>query len=78
MKPASNCTNCGGENLYVSDEVSAGGGYAPNYLPGLEKYLGMVSAKLSVVACTDCGLVRFFANRDVTDRIPESEQWRKL
>ncbi len=35
MLKTSTCPECNGSNLYVSDEVSAGGGYAPNYLPGL-------------------------------------------
>lgn len=78
MKPAHTCTNCGGASLYISDEVSAGGGYAPNYLPGLEKYWGLVSARFCMVVCIDCGLVRFFTGAEVTSRVPESEHWRKL
>ena len=78
MKPARTCTNCGGANLYISDEVSAGGGYAPNYLPGVGKRWALVSARLRVVVCIDCGLMRFFTGDEITSRIPESKHWRKL
>lgn len=78
MKPSSTCPECSGVNLYISDEVAAGGGYAPNYLPGLEKYWGFVSAKFHVVVCADCGLTRFFAADEAINRLPESGSWRKL
>lgn len=34
----STCPECGSSNLYLSKEVSSGGGYAPNYLPGLSSF----------------------------------------
>ncbi|MDZ4805661.1 MAG: hypothetical protein SGI90_12445 [Candidatus Eisenbacteria bacterium] len=64
--------------VYSSEEISAGGGYAPNYLPGLEKYWGMVAAKFCLVVCTNCGLARFFVSDEAVSRIPESEHWRKV
>ncbi len=33
MTNDSTCPECGRSNLYLSNEVSSGGGYAPNYLP---------------------------------------------
>ena len=33
------CPNCHSKNIYKSKEVSAGGGHAPDYLPGLGKFL---------------------------------------
>ena len=78
MKPARTCPSCGGANLYISDKVSSGGGHAPNYLPGLETHWRLVSARLYVVVCVDCGLVRFFTDDEVTSRIPESKHWRRL
>jgi predicted nucleic-acid-binding Zn-ribbon protein len=78
MKPARTCPNCDGTNLYISNKVSSGGGHAPEYLPGLNTHWGMVSARLHVVVCIDCGLMRFFTDSDVTNRIPESKQWQRL
>jgi hypothetical protein len=70
------CPNCGGENLYLSEPVSSGTGYAPNYLPGLGGFLSY--AQFSVVACADCGLARFFADPEAAAKLGRSDRWRKL
>lgn len=72
--PSPQCPNCGGDNLYRSEPVSAG----PHmqFLRGLGGFLRF--AQFVVVACADCGLVRFFADQEATGTIPHSEQWRKL
>jgi predicted nucleic-acid-binding Zn-ribbon protein len=62
--------------LYSSNEVSAGGGYAPNYLPGLGSFLS--SAKFTVIACKDCGLTRFFASEEALGKLSDSGKWRKV
>jgi len=70
------CPNCGGANLYRSRKpVSAGGGYAPNYLPGLGSLL--LSGRFSMIVCRDCGLTRFFARRDARDRLADSSKWER-
>ena len=68
------CPNCRSTNLYRSSkQVSAGGGYAPNYLPGLG---GMfASEKFDIVLCADCGLTRFFARPEATARVAASKKW---
>ena len=33
------CPNCQGKTLYRSPEISSGGGHAPNYLPGLGRFV---------------------------------------
>jgi predicted nucleic-acid-binding Zn-ribbon protein len=76
MTNDSTCPECGRSNLYLSKEVSSGGGYAPNYLPGLGSFLS--SAKFRVIVCKDCGLTRFFASKKALDKLPESSQWNKL
>lgn len=76
MSNSSTCPECGNSNLYSSDEVSSGGGYAPNYLPGLGGFLS--SAKFTVVVCKDCGLSRFFASKEARDKISQSDKWRKI
>ena len=70
------CPECGQSNLYSSGEVSAGGGYAPNYLPGLGSFLSV--AKFTVVVCKDCGLTRFFASSAALGKLSESDKWRKV
>jgi len=69
------CPGCGGRRLYVAADVSAGGGYAPKYLPGLGF---LYAATLDVVACVDCGLMRLFASREARKRIPTSSRWRPV
>jgi hypothetical protein len=57
--------------------VSAGGGYAPNYLPGLGS--GFLSfAKFTLVVCKDCGLTRFFASEAALGKLTDSNKWRKV
>jgi len=55
--------------------MSSGGGYAPDYLPGLGR-LGR-DAKFTVVVCSDCGLTRFFAEPEATARLTNSTKWEK-
>ena len=71
----SSCPECGRSNLYSSKEVSSGGGYAPNYLPGLGGFLA--SAKFTVVVCKDCGLSRFFASSAAREKLSDSNTWHK-
>jgi len=69
------CPNCEGSNLYQTDDVSSGGGYAPNYLPRLG---GMFSrAKFRIVVCRDCGLTRFFAQKEAVSRLDGAKWWTR-
>ena len=76
MDTISPCPNCGRSNLYESGEISAGGGYAPNYLPGLGGFL--TSGKFILVMCQDCGLTRFFASPEARSRLSESSKWKRI
>lgn len=70
------CPHCGGGNLFRSRKpASAGGGYAPNYLPGLGRWLA--AGKFQIVVCRDCGLTRFFAQRAATERLADSSSWER-
>jgi predicted nucleic-acid-binding Zn-ribbon protein len=75
VQKSSKCPECGQGNLYSSSGVSAGGGYAPNYLPGLGSFFS--PAQFTVVVCKDCGLTRFFASPEAVGKIAESSKWRK-
>lgn len=71
------CPNCEGTRLFKSARpVSAGGGYAPNYLPGLGSI--WKAPKVDVVVCQDCGLSRFFASRDARARLGASNKWTRV
>jgi predicted nucleic-acid-binding Zn-ribbon protein len=70
------CPNCGGRTLYSGPATSAGGGHAPNYLPGLGSFLR--SARFELVVCRDCGLTRFFASSEARKKLKESPKWRSI
>ena len=71
------CPNCGGRTLYRGPATSSGGGHAPNYLPGLGRFI--FSAKFVVVVCRDCGLTRFFvAEPEARARLRESGKWTAI
>lgn len=70
------CPNCDGGNLYKSKKISSGGGHAPNYLPGLGRFLS--TAGFHVVVCRDCGLSRFFAHEEATAKLGESDKWTRV
>ena len=76
MASYSACPNCNSTNLYKADRISSGGGYAPNYLPGLGR--PFFRAKFDVVVCVDCGLTRFFAREEERLRITRSKHWERI
>jgi predicted nucleic-acid-binding Zn-ribbon protein len=70
------CPNCGSKNLFKSNAVSAGGGHAPNYLPGLG---GFISAeKFHLVLCGNCGLTRFFARQEALRKVADAKKWQRI
>jgi predicted nucleic-acid-binding Zn-ribbon protein len=71
------CSDCGSRNLYrAAKPISAGGGYAPNYLPGLGAFLSV--AKFEVVVCRDCGLTRWYASDEARQQLSESPKWSSV
>lgn len=76
MEKSSTCPECGRNGLYSTDEISAGGGYAPNYLPGLGGF--WAAAKFTLVVCKDCGLTRFYASDTARSKLSESDKWHKV
>lgn len=72
------CANCGGNELYRTKKpVSAGGGHAPNYLPGLRQKWGG-SERLYVIVCRGCGLTQWFARHEALDKLPASDKWERI
>jgi len=70
------CPNCNGTHLHESKPISSGGGYAPNYLPGLGKFI--VSARFILVLCSECGLTRFFASEEARRGLRETAKWKEV
>lgn len=69
------CPECESQTLYAT-EVSAGGGYSPNYLPQLGSLWG--AARFVVVVCADCGLTRFFAPKHAREKLAKAGKWTRL
>lgn len=75
MRKTSECPECDSHNLFVSS-ISAGGGYAPNYLNDLGSF--WAAPKFDVVVCQDCGLTRFYAPEHARQKLSASKKWSRL
>jgi predicted nucleic-acid-binding Zn-ribbon protein len=74
---AASCPDCGKTNLFRTvAPISAGGGQAPNYLPGLGTLF--FAAKFQLVVCQDCGLTRFYVAKEGLEKLPKSEKWKRM
>ena len=76
MTGVSPCPNCGATSLYRGPETSAGGGHAPNLLPDVGKW--WQTARMSLVVCRDCGLMRFFASPEARAKLKDSNKWKSV
>jgi predicted nucleic-acid-binding Zn-ribbon protein len=74
-RPPVTCPVCGNESLYETTTV-AGRGQAPDLLPGLHGFFS--SARLHVVACSECGAVQFFADEKARAKLPGNKKWKRL
>ncbi len=72
----SECPNCGSNRIYIYTTGIAGGGYAANYLPDLGGFLRC--AKFYPAVCEDCGLTRFFTDRETRTKLNQSTKWTRL
>lgn len=70
------CPQCGGADLYRSIPIDSGGSRAPNLLPGLGKWFAF--AKFHLVVCQSCGLTRFFADPEATEKLQSSPEWNRV
>jgi hypothetical protein len=67
------CPHCGSSEIFRSKAISAGGGHAPNLLPGLGKWYA--AAKINLVICRGCGLMRMFAEQEALDKLTDTDDW---
>jgi predicted nucleic-acid-binding Zn-ribbon protein len=70
------CPECGSRTLYRGPATSSGGGHAPDFLPGLGKFL--FSARFVLVVCRDCGLTRFFAQPEARAKLKDAKKWKTV
>lgn len=75
MADTSRCPECDGSRVYRQGGISAGGGYAPNYLSGLGSFFS--AAKFTIAVCADCGLTRWYASPEARAKLPHSDAWRR-
>lgn len=76
MDQTTPCPHCGGTTLYRSQEVGAGGSHGPDFLPGLGRFL--FPARLVLVVCRDCGLLRFFAQPEARKKLRDAKKWKAI
>jgi hypothetical protein len=74
MRTTEPCPNCSGGTLYARSVDGAGGTF--QLLPGLGSFLSY--AKLQVVICGDCGLIRLFADESATAKLAHADDWQRL
>lgn len=73
MKRTKRCPECAGTNIRMAT-VSAGGGYAPDLLPGAHPW--WKGERLEVYVCCTCGLFEYFVPDDVLDKVLSSKSFR--
>ena len=76
MSTRAPCPECGGTDLYVHGDISARGGYGPDLLPGTSGVF--TTARMKAIVCKDCGLVRFYAQRETLARLSSDKGWQRL
>ena len=69
------CPECGSNKVYrYKKPIESAGAYGPVLLPKLNP--GFLStAKMVVVVCKDCGLIRFYATEEAREKLGDSEHW---
>ena len=73
----SECPECGGRDLFETNEpTSVRGSNGPDLLPGLGSLFH--PAKVRVLLCGTCGLVRFYAETEARRKAREAKKWRRV
>jgi hypothetical protein len=75
MKKNKRCPECEGTNIRMAT-VGAGGGYAPDLLPGAHPW--WKGAALEVYVCCTCGYFQYFVPEEALARVVESKKFQPL
>jgi hypothetical protein len=73
LKP---CPHCDSNEVYEQHNVTANGDSGPSLLPGLGRWFH--GAKMTVVVCHACGLIRLFGSPEARKKMSESEKWTRV
>lgn len=76
MSTQHTCPECGSGQLMSRGDITAAGGYGPDLLPGTSRMLSW--PKMRAVVCKDCGLLRYYVQRETLARVTEANGWRRL
>lgn len=72
------CPECYGTELFAAETLS-GGLHGPMLLPHLSTgFLKTNFPPFNVVVCTDCGLIRFYAEADARQRLRANPKWKRI
>jgi len=74
MKHTKKCSECSGSEIYRT-EVGAGGGYAPDLLPGTHPWWR--SGKLEVYVCGRCGHYQLFVPEEALSEMKHKQKFEK-
>jgi hypothetical protein len=70
------CPECESRDVFkTKGQVSAGGGEGPPLLTGLGPWYA--PAKMMVVVCRSCGLIRAYASEEARKKLGESSKWTR-
>jgi hypothetical protein len=74
VKKTGRCSECAGTDIRMT-KVSAGGGYAPDLLPGAHPW--WKSGRLEVYVCCSCGHFQYFVPEEALPEVRESEKFTR-
>lgn len=74
MKITRKCSECGGSEIYQA-VISAGGGHAPDMLPGAHPWWR--GGKMEVYVCGKCGHYQYFVPTEYLANIKQMKKFKK-
>lgn len=72
MKHSGKCKECGSSDIRTT-LVSAGGGHAPDLMPGAHPW--WKSGQLEVYVCCACGYFQYFVPENALQEVRESKKF---
>jgi hypothetical protein len=75
MKKTRRCNECGASDIRTTT-VSAGGGHAPDLLPGTHPW--WKSGRLDVYICCACGHFQYFVPDEALPEVMQSEKFTRV
>jgi hypothetical protein len=75
MKKTKRCGECGKSNIRMTT-VAAGGGYAPDLLPGAHPW--WKGGKLEVFVCCTCGHFQYFVPDEALAKVVASKNFKAV